>query len=161
MFNALFLGISCVPVADTRDVVGPNKRRCEALLTRAILAPEEKAQRDLIIDVLRQVSGNAETMSDPGRRRLAFLAGVLIQTSDSFDCRMTMASIFEFICDDAATPGFHALVELYKDAQAFDAAVRARPMVGLPTQPATGGLELLFDQLDAVRPWVRLDGRKK
>jgi hypothetical protein len=153
--------MSCVPAADARDVAGPSERRCEALLARAIVASQAKAQRDLIIDVLRQVSRNGETMSDPARRRLAFLAGVLIQTSDSFDCRMTMASIFEFICDGSATPGFHALVELYKDAQAVDAAVRARPMVGLPTGTATSSLELLFDQFAAVRPWVRMDRRKK
>jgi hypothetical protein len=161
MFHVLILGTACVPAAETRVVAGPSDRVGEAMLVRAIVAREPKARRDIIIDVLGLVSRYSDTMADAGRRRLAFLAGVLIQTSDSFDCRMTMASVFGYICDGASTPGYYALVELYTDAQAFDAAVRAQPMLGLPTGTATSSLELLFDHLAAVRPWLRPGARKK
>jgi hypothetical protein len=155
-YSIVFLCAAATPGTPSHEVADAKAHRCEAILLRAIKVEDSFLQRCLVLDSIDQFSRYKTTMSSVARKRIGFLAGVLLQTSTSWDSRLCMVWIYRELPEKDAIPGFGAILQLLEDAEMADADGDKLPRAMEPTVRGAPMIEGIVERYGKLFPSYRM-----
>src|SRR5262249_1628955 len=112
------------------------------------------------LDAREQFSRFGPMMGRATRARIAFLAGVVLQTAESWDSRLAMVWLFyhDFFDRDALA-ALAAIVELRQDAEVGDAAHAKRTSLAGPGTSAAKTIDMILKRIASSWPTVPMQKR--
>jgi len=158
----LLLATTAVPTVPYSETPDPAARRFEVQVFRTMRSAERDEQYRLANDAQLYILRVGEFMTSPDRGRVAFSAGLLMQTSSHASVRHEMAGLFgDLLLDRDALAGIGPLLDFVADAPAYDAELYKRAKLGPPTGTYGGSLRVILGTLASVRPAVRIPGKPR